>query len=62
MSIEEKICRCLRCGHEWVRRVGHQPVKCPECISPYWNVAKGVLRPGRPPGAVKKMVKRKASR
>ena len=28
--------KCLRCGHEWIKRV-ENPVFCPACRSPYWN-------------------------
>ncbi len=48
MGIEEKICRCVRCGHEWVRRVGHRPVCCPKCITPYWDRERGEVPRGRP--------------
>jgi DNA-directed RNA polymerase subunit RPC12/RpoP len=29
--------KCLRCGHEWQARVAN-PVRCPKCLSPYWNL------------------------
>ena len=29
--------KCLRCGHEWVKRV-NKPKVCPKCQSAYWDV------------------------
>ena len=29
-------CKCLRCGHVWVRRTA-QPRECPNCKSPAWS-------------------------
>jgi DNA-directed RNA polymerase subunit RPC12/RpoP len=30
--------KCLRCGHEWLRRsLTKEPKACPGCNSPYWN-------------------------
>jgi hypothetical protein len=55
------ICHCLRCGHEWVRRIVDRPKRCPKCISPYWDTKPGKLRRGRPPRkAAAKHAKRKA--
>ena len=31
-----KLNLCLRCGHEWVKRIPH-PIRCPKCRSPYWD-------------------------
>ena len=28
---------CLRCNHVWYGRTDNKPVKCPKCISPYWD-------------------------
>ena len=35
-------CRCERCGHEWIPRtkVKVDPIICPKCKSPYWNIPK----------------------
>lgn len=34
--------RCERCGHEWVPRdAAREPRVCPNCKSPYWNIARG---------------------
>jgi len=30
--------KCLRCGHEWIKRVDHNPRACPRCKNPKWNV------------------------
>jgi len=33
--------RCERCSHQWVSRTnstGREPIVCPKCKSPYWNV------------------------
>lgn len=27
---------CQRCNHTWIPRKEH-PIKCPKCLSPYWN-------------------------
>ena len=34
--------RCERCKHEWIPRikVDKEPIICPKCKSPYWNVPK----------------------
>lgn len=31
--------KCLRCGHEWIKRTD-APVVCPGCHSPYWDKKK----------------------
>jgi len=28
--------KCLRCNHEFVKRID-KPIVCPKCKSPYWN-------------------------
>jgi predicted Zn-ribbon and HTH transcriptional regulator len=45
---QSMMCKCLRCGHEWVRRTVGQPKRCASCKSPYWNKAPGELPMGRP--------------
>ena len=35
-----KICVCERCEHEWIPRNEGDPIKCPGCGSPYWNIPK----------------------
>lgn len=30
--------RCERCNHEWIARIKEDPVICPKCKSPYWNL------------------------
>lgn len=30
--------KCERCGHEWVKRKDKEPLVCPKCKSPYWNI------------------------
>jgi DNA-directed RNA polymerase subunit RPC12/RpoP len=51
MSIEEMICRCLRCGHEWVKRLqaAARPVRCPACKQHNWDKELGEVKMGRPP-------------
>jgi predicted Zn-ribbon and HTH transcriptional regulator len=29
--------KCLRCGHEWMKRIIGTPVQCPKCKSTLWN-------------------------
>lgn len=29
---------CKRCEHEWIPRQEREPVFCPKCRSPYWNM------------------------
>jgi hypothetical protein len=41
------ICRCLRCGHRWVKRIDGQPKFCAHCNSPYWNTPKGAYKLAR---------------
>lgn len=30
-------CRCLRCGHSWIKRSEARPGLCPRCRSPRWD-------------------------
>lgn len=39
--------RCLRCGFEWVPRKA-VPKRCPNCISPLWNVPRAQKLRGKP--------------
>ncbi len=34
--------RCERCKHEWIPRtkIKEDPIICPNCKSPYWNIPK----------------------
>lgn len=32
------VCRCNRCGHEWMPRITGVPRQCPSCKNPKWNV------------------------
>jgi len=36
---ERKAFRCKRCGWLWVSKLDN-PVVCPKCHSPYWNIPK----------------------
>jgi predicted nucleic acid-binding Zn-ribbon protein len=36
---DEMICRCIRCGHSWVKRTDRKPKRCPKCKKPNWDVA-----------------------
>ena len=29
---------CLRCEHDWYPRTENEPIICPKCKSPYWNI------------------------
>lgn len=40
--------RCLRCGHEWMRRQTAEPRCCAKCNSPYWNVPRQRDRTSKP--------------
>ena len=31
------ICRCQKCGHEWVPRITIRPACCPRCKNPRWE-------------------------
>jgi len=42
------ILKCLRCGHQWIRRIPGRPKKCAACDSPYWDTKPGELPMGRP--------------
>ena len=35
--MEEKINRCVKCGHKWVQRGKKKPKVCSCCKSPNWN-------------------------
>lgn len=41
--------KCLRCGHEWIKRTAGRPARCPGCKTPYWDTKPGELPMGRPP-------------
>jgi len=28
---------CQRCGHTWITRIDHKPVRCPRCSSTTWD-------------------------
>ena len=47
MSLEN-LCHCLRCDHDWFKRVEARPVRCPNCKQPNWDLAPGELTRGRP--------------
>jgi hypothetical protein len=36
--------KCLRCPHEWYPRTPKEPVICPKCKSPYWNVPRKIKK------------------
>jgi hypothetical protein len=42
------VCRCLRCGHEWIKRVDRRPKCCARCKETNWDVPAGKLKRGRP--------------
>ena len=31
---------CLRCGHAWLPRQTDNPIVCPKCKSPWWDIPK----------------------
>lgn len=33
------ICRCLRCGHEWIKRINGRPKCCARCKETNWDVS-----------------------
>ena len=35
--MEVHICKCKRCGKEWIRRKKGEPKQCVHCKSTYWN-------------------------
>jgi hypothetical protein len=53
------VCRCLRCGHEWIKRIDGRPRQCAACKETNWDVPAGKLQRGRPP--TKKAGKRAAA-
>ena len=42
------VCKCLRCGHEWVKRISGRPKYCSGCKESNWDVPAGKLPRGRP--------------
>jgi predicted nucleic acid-binding Zn-ribbon protein len=34
---QEKINKCIKCGHSWKQRGKILPKKCPCCTNPNWN-------------------------
>ena len=36
MGKTEKL-KCLKCGHEWIRRIETKPRACPNCKNPKWD-------------------------
>lgn len=45
----DRRCRCLRCGHDWEKRLpfGQWPSACPDCKSPRWY--RSLKQKGRTP-------------
>lgn len=41
------LAKCLRCDFEWLPRKAN-PVKCPHCGTPLWNVPRAQQLPGKP--------------
>jgi predicted Zn-ribbon and HTH transcriptional regulator len=39
LRIELPIYHCCRCGYNWKARKLDIPTQCPQCRSPYWNIA-----------------------
>ena len=40
VMITSEWCRCDRCSHTWQKRGKGEPIVCPNCKSPYWNIPK----------------------
>jgi len=37
-KIKKKLCKCLRCGYEWLTEIMKgEPKSCPACKSYRWN-------------------------
>jgi hypothetical protein len=45
---QSMICKCMRCGHAWIKRIEGRPVRCPNCKEHDWDIAAGELQRGRP--------------
>jgi len=40
MAVRQKTvleCICERCGHAWQPRTSEPSLRCPGCLSPYWQ-------------------------
>ena len=48
--------KCLRCGHEWIRKGDSEPKRCPKCRSEYWREAKPQAQPATTGGHVHALV------
>ena len=35
--MELAMLKCVKCGHEWVRRMEKEPVRCPKCQTIKWR-------------------------
>ena len=42
------ICKCLRCGHHWIKRIDRRPIACARCKETNWDIPAGKLKRGRP--------------
>ena len=42
------ICKCRRCGHQWIKRIPGRPKSCSNCHETNWDVPAGKLKRGRP--------------
>ncbi len=38
--VKRDVCKCNKCGNEWIARGDELPICCGKCKSPYWNKKK----------------------
>jgi rubrerythrin len=42
LRVAMDVYHCDRCNHEWMIRGAHEPITCPKCRTPYWNIPRRV--------------------
>ena len=40
ITVKRNICKCERCGYEWISLGGPLPIACSKCKNRYWNIKK----------------------
>jgi hypothetical protein len=45
---QSMICNCVRCSHQWIKRISGRPKRCPNCKEHDWDVLAGQRPRGRP--------------
>src|SRR5437660_394101 len=44
-TTSDRECKCLRCGHQWTKKITTRPVQCPACKQSRWDTPARTLPP-----------------